>query len=147
MNKSIIEAVPIIKEQLNRGITVTIETNGYSMIPLLHDGGDKTLLAKPEFPLKIGQVAFCKTSEGKYVLHRVIGVDGGKYLLKGDNCISSEVCLGDEDVVGVAIGFIRSGKTVDCQSHSYKLYVRYRQLFLKLWQISQKAIDWIAMKK
>ena len=133
MSNSLSSNLPDIKKTLAQGKLVEFETHGFSMIPLLHDGGDKVILKK-SVSLKLNDVALCKTDEGRYVLHRVIDLNNGGYTLMGDNCVTSERCAGDDDVVGVAVGFIRRGKMISADSKRYRVYVRHRVLFLKLWR-------------
>lgn len=129
-----------IKKALADGKLVEFETHGFSMIPLLHDGGDKVLLQKTN-SLKLNDVALCKTDGGRYVLHRVINLNSGGYTLKGDNCITTEHCSCDDDVVGVAIGFIRNGKKISVNDKGYLFYVRHRAFFLKMWRIFWRITD------
>ena len=126
--------IPEMRRVLNSGKFVEFETHGFSMIPLLHDGGDRVILSKPKLPLQINDVALCKTDDGRYLLHRVISLDNGGYTLRGDNCVSTEFCSCDDDVIGVAVSFIRSGKTIDVNSGKYRFYVRNRVFLLKLWR-------------
>ncbi len=129
-----------IKKTLADGKLVEFETHGFSMIPLLHDGGDKVLLKKTNF-LKLNDIALCKTDEGRYVLHRVINLNNGGYTLKGDNCITTEHCSSDDDVVGVAVGFIRKGKNISVNDKSYLFYVKHRVFFLKMWRVFWRITD------
>lgn len=140
MSNSLSSNLPDIKKALDTGKIVEFETHGFSMIPLLHDGGDKVLLRKAKF-LKLNDVALCKTDEGRYVLHRVINLNNSGYTLKGDNCVTTEHCTGNDDVIGVAVGFIRKGRKISVNSWSYQFYVRHRTLFLKLWRVFWHVVN------
>lgn len=133
--------IPEMRSALQSGKLVEFETHGFSMIPLLHDGGDRVILAQPSFPLRLNDVALCKTDEGRYVLHRVIAINNGGYTLCGDNCVTTEFCVGDSDVVGVAAAFIRNGKKTEVSSKKYRFYVRHRAFFLKLWRVRWRISD------
>ncbi len=126
---------PEIRKSLAQGRLVTFETHGISMLPLLHDGGDKVVLKRPEGKLNINDVALCKTDANRFVLHRVVAFEGDGYRLLGDNCSTGEFCPNDSMVTGVAVGFVRRGKQISVESFSYKFYVRHRRLLLKLWQL------------
>ena len=139
---SIENQVPEMRKALQNGKKVEFETHGFSMIPLLHDGGDSVILEKPQFPLNVNDVALCRTDEGRYVLHRVISHDNGGYTLRGDNCSTTEFCAGDSDVIGVACSFIRRGRLIDVKSGKYLFYVRHRDCFLKLWRVFWKVSDY-----
>ncbi|MBQ6931131.1 MAG: S24/S26 family peptidase [Clostridia bacterium] len=145
--KSLRELEPELRAAINSGKVAEFETHGFSMIPLLHDGGDKVRLVKPEGRLAVGDVAFCVTDTGKYVLHRVIQIKDSGYILKGDNCTSTEFCKGDGDVIGVAGAFIRRGRLIDVNSFSYRFYCRFRKPLLRLWQLFWKLADRLAALK
>lgn len=126
--------IPAIREALEKGKKVEFETHGHSMIPLLHDGGDRVIIQLNTTPLKINDVALCKTDTSKFVLHRVIALSDGGYILKGDNCVNTERCLSDNDVIGVACAFIRRGKLLTVEDKKYLYYVNHRKPLLMLWR-------------
>ncbi len=147
MNKrnDLVSQLPDMISALQSNKLVEFETHGFSMVPLLRDGGDRVVLKKAEKPLDIGDVALCKTDDNRYVLHRVISTENG-YTLQGDNCSSFERCAGDSDVIGVATSFIRKGKTVSVSSKKYKFYVRHRAFFLRLWRFYWRIADWFVKR-
>lgn len=146
-NKSLRELEPELRATIDSGKIAEFETHGFSMIPLLHDGGDRVRLIKPGGKLAIGDVALCVTDMGKYVLHRVTELKDGGYVLKGDNCISTEFCTGDGDVIGVACAFIRRGRLIETDSSLYRFYCRFRKPLLRLWQLFWKVADRLAALK
>lgn len=139
--KDLVSQLPQIKAALQSGKMVEFETHGISMLPLLHDGGDKVILTKALSELSLGDVALCKTDDGRYVLHRVIAKEKGNYILKGDNCVTTECCLSDYDVIGVADSFIRRGKVISVSDKKYLFYVRHRSFFIKLWRAFWRVTD------
>ena len=142
MNKrsDLLSQLPDMISVLQSGKPIEFETHGFSMIPLLHDGGDRVVLKKADKPLEVGDVALCKTDDNRFVLHRVISVDNG-YTLKGDNCVTTEHCSCDENVIGVAVAFIRNGKLIETADKKYLFYVRHRAIFLKLWRLFWTIAD------
>ena len=145
--KSLRELEPELRLAIDSGKIAEFETHGFSMIPLLHDGGDRVRLVKPKGRLSVGDVALCVTDTGKYVLHRVIELKDGGYVLKGDNCIGTEFVKADSDVIGVACAFIRRGRLIETQSSVYKFYCRFRKPLLRLWQLFWKVADRLAALK
>ena len=145
--KSLRELEPELRAVINAGKIAEFETHGFSMIPLLHDGGDRVRLTKPNGKLSIGDVALCVTDADKYVLHRVIALEDGGYVLKGDNCINTEFCKGDDCVIGLACAFIRRGRLITTDSFAYKFYCRFRKPLLRLWQLFWKVADKLAAIK
>lgn len=139
--KSLRELEPELRSAIDSGKIAEFETHGFSMIPLLHDGGDRVRLVKPKGKLAVGDVALCVTDTGKYVLHRVVELKNNGYILKGDNCISTEYCKGDSDVIGVACAFIRRGRLIETDSFVYRFYCRFRKPLLRMWQLFWKLAD------
>ncbi len=133
--------IPEMRSVLQSGKLVEFETHGFSMIPLLHDGGDMVILAQPSFPLRLNDVALCRTDDGRFVLHRVVAINDGGYTLRGDNCVTTEFCADDSDVVGVASAFIRNGKKIEVSSKKYRFYVKHRTFWLKLWRVWWRISD------
>ena len=145
--KSLRELELELRAAIDSGKIAEFETHGFSMVPLLHDGGDRVRLVKPRGKLAVGDVALCVTDTGRYVLHRVIDLKDDGYVLKGDNCISTEYCKCDSDVIGVACAFIRSGRLIETSSFSYKLYCRFRKPLLALWRLFWRLADKIVTLK
>ncbi len=58
------------------------------------------------------------------MLHRVIGVAAGHYLIRGDNTYSVET-VPDSAVIGVLTSFQRKGIQHDVSDRSYQLYVYF----------------------
>ena len=100
-------------------------TTGTSMLPLLHQGKDTIIVVKPEGRLKKYDVALYVTSQGKYIMHRVVEVHDDHYIIMGDNLLAKEYVT-DDMICGKLIGFYKNGKHyVDCEnSKLYKLYSR-----------------------
>lgn len=122
------------------GDTATINVKGYSMRPFLEHLRDKVILkpVKPE-DLKLHDVVLAEVSKGRYVLHRIIAIDGEKLTLMGDgNLLGTEDCL-RSDVCGVATLFIRpNGHTTDTNDPQYQRNARLwvRLLPIRRWLLS-----------
>lgn len=95
---------------------------GPSMQPLLRVYRDAAVLVAPVFPLKKYDVILYRRANGRYVLHRIIGVREGGYVLCGDALWRKEYPVTDDMVVGVMEGFFRDEKYHSCDSFSYRLY-------------------------
>lgn len=98
------------------------KTRGQSMEPMLRQNRDVVIIRVPVSRLKKYDVALYKRGN-VFVLHRVIGVREGEYLIRGDNTYAIEH-VPDEAVIGVLTGFKRKGKQIDMESISYVLYTR-----------------------
>ena len=99
------------------------EIKGTSMNPLLYQGKNKVYLEAPTSTLKKGDVALYKRDSGEYVLHRVMMVTDGSYVMCGDNHFMLEYGVKHENVLGVMKGYYVGVKYVDIsKSVKYKLY-------------------------
>ena len=103
-------------------------TSGVSMLPMLKTGRDSVVIRPPAGRLKRLDVALYKRG-GDYVLHRVIEVKDGGYVIRGDNCYGDEA-VREGDVRGVLTEFFRKDKHVFCTD---KKYLRYAKRRVKLY--------------
>lgn len=114
------------EEELEKSGKLIYTTVGVSMMPLIKQDRDISIISKPEGRLKKFDVAMYKRPNGQYVLHRVVKVLEDGYVILGDNCISKEYNIKDSQILGVLTSLNRKGKEVDLNSFGYKLYVRAR---------------------
>ena len=103
------EFLPHVVALVNEGHTVTLPLRGYSMRPFLEHGRDKALLAAPH-DVCVGDAVLAEICPGRYVLHRIIAIDGTQVTLRGDGNLSDEHCRLD-DVRAKAIAFFRKGRS------------------------------------
>lgn len=92
-------------DMLSRGIEVIIMTKGNSMLPFIKGEIDSVRLKKLE-TVSEGDIVLARIDGKRYVLHRVICVDGEKLTLMGDgNLLGREYC-GTSDVSGTVMEII-----------------------------------------
>lgn len=97
---------------------------GVSMWPMLRNRRD-TVVIRPVSPgqrLRRFDVPLYRRGDD-YVLHRIIDVRPGSYVIRGDNCLQKEH-VADDRVIGVLCKFFRDGKHVSLSSPAYRAYVR-----------------------
>ncbi len=122
--------IPQIKRVIDEGHTATFRVRGFSMRIFLEDRRDKVVLA-PCREVRKGDVVLAEVQPEFYVLHRVIRKDGNRLTLMGDgNIKGTEECL-TENVIGVATGFIRKGRTRIDSTDGMK-WKTYSWLWLRL---------------
>ena len=119
MNKKVTNFDEILKEQ---GILV-YKTRGTSMLPMLRQNRDLVIIEQVKSPLKKYDVALYYHA-GRYVLHRIIRAGKGKYDFRGDNCITVESGIQENEILGVLTGFVRNEKKFSVTDKSYLLYVK-----------------------
>lgn len=125
---------------LAEGRDVELLVKGNSMLPFLRDERDSVRLRKQDTVEK-GDIVLAMIGPGRYVLHRVRGIQGDTLTLMGDGNIRGTESCTQADVLGTAVEFIRPGGT--CRKpgkgrlwaalrpiRRYLLFI-YRRVFLK----------------
>ena len=85
----------LVEEQLAAGGQVKIPLVGTSMQPTLV-AGDIIVLEKAN-EVAVGDVVLFRY-DGRHLLHRIVAIEGDRYTMRGDNCVSNEVAK-REDIV------------------------------------------------
>ncbi len=121
-----------IEEQLqNEGVYVTT-TVGVSMKPMLRNRRDRiVVLPVGDRTLGKGDLPLYRRPDGAYVLHRIIGVKGDHYIIRGDNTYAKEI-VPHAWVLGYVSEFYRGERHVLSSSKRYRLYVTLWQLLYPL---------------
>ncbi len=104
------EFLPEVVRMIDEGHSVTIPLRGYSMRPFLEDRRDKAILEKAG-KISVGDAVLAEIAPGRFVLHRIISIDGEDITLRGDGNIAVERCK-RKDVKALATGFYRKGRKV-----------------------------------
>ncbi len=137
--------IPHIVKQINDGHTVTLPLKGFSMRPFLEDGRDKALLTKVQNP-KVGDPVLAEVNTHRYVLHRIIKIDGRHITLLGDGNLCPEYCR-MENIQASVIGFYRKGRTTldYIDGTKWKVYSRIWMFLrpLRRWLLTFYRRIWI----
>ncbi len=100
-----------VRDLIKEGRSVIIMTRGLSMLPFIEGKKDSVLLEGRD-AVAPGDIALAEVSEGKYVLHRVVAVEGDTVTLKGDgNLRGVEICPS-----GAIAGVVREIRHADGSS-------------------------------
>lgn len=99
-------------------------TVGVSMLPMLKNRRDTIVVLPKTERLQALDVALYKRGDA-YILHRVLKVVDGGYVIRGDNCYSDEN-VPERAVIGVLSEFFRKGKHYTCLDKKYLKYVKRR---------------------
>ena len=87
-NEILAEAIRLVGE----GIAVTFPVNGRSMLPFIVGGRESVILEKPR-PAQVGDVVLAHIDNTRYVIHRVLKIEGENVTLMGDgNLYGVERC-------------------------------------------------------
>ena len=93
---------------VNEGIRVTFPVKGYSMLPFIIGSRESVDLVKPE-NLRVGHVVLAWVEGCRYVIHRIISIEGQQVTLMGDGNIAGvEHCTLDE-VAALAVNVVTAG--------------------------------------
>ena len=111
-----------IEDQLRENGIYAGLTTGVSMRPMLRTGRDTILISPVDGRLKRYDVPLYKRGD-VYILHRVIRVCEDGYVIRGDNCLTSER-VSDEQIVGVLSGFRRGQSYVAIDDKRYLFYAK-----------------------
>ncbi len=107
------------REFLDKEGILLSPTAGNSMNPFLKEG-DVVVIEKKQERLSLWDVAFYVREE-KLLLHRVVGIEEGGYLIRGDNTDTEEYVEG-KDVLGVMVERIRKGERLFSSDKRWKRY-------------------------
>ena len=114
---------PLMEEILGRGESFELTVTGGSMRPMLLHRISRVRLAPPR-SLQRGDIPLYRRKNGMFVLHRVLEVTPGGYVLCGDAQWRREYGIGQEQIVAVATDFFRRSRWVSCDAAGYRLYWR-----------------------
>ena len=128
-------------------------TVGCSMRPFLRSGEDLMRIeARGEARLMAGDVVLYRRKSGRYVLHRIVKVRKGDYVLCGDNCWQLEPGIRDDQILGKLTAVIRQGREQDVTNFGYRLkvnlwWVIYPLRAVYLWTRDMIGKIWKKIKK
>lgn len=119
------EFIPFAIDVLNShpGKTITLPLKGRSMRPFLEDQrGDRALL-RAETTYRKGDAVLAEVAPRRFVLHRIVAIDGQQVTLRGDGNLATEQCT-LSDIKAKAIAFYRkdSDKPVSTDGWQWRLY-------------------------
>ena len=116
------EAIRLVSE----GVCVTLPVNGRSMLPFIIGGRESVILGRPD-GAQVGDVVLAWVDGTRYVVHRIIRIDGDRVTLMGDgNIAGTEHCtVGDLKA--------RATHVVDADGRTHELSNRWRRLAARLW--------------
>lgn len=100
-------------------------TVGVSMRPMLRNRRDRVIILPigEDTHLKRYDLPLYRRPDGKYVLHRVIGVREGAYVIRGDNTYSKEYVPNDW-ILGYVSEFYRGNRHICTDARAYRIYAR-----------------------
>ena len=125
------ELIPLFRELLSNGNTISVRITGNSMFPLFSHMRDTLSIAGCAKYKKRDIVMYVRDS-GDLVIHRVVGKKNGLYTMCGDNQTVAEFPIREEQLMGKVISFERKGKKYKAGNLLYKIYSFIWCISLKL---------------
>lgn len=121
-------------------VTTTV---GVSMKPMLRNRRDRVVISPvDDKPLQKWDLPLYRTADGKYLLHRIIGVrEDGVYLVRGDNTYRIEAIPHDA-IVGVMSEFYRGKRHVSASNKHYRRYAAFWNAIYPLRCFCRTPIFW-----
>lgn len=127
--------IPEMGILLKEGKEVRFTPTGVSMRPFIEGEHDTVVLR--HLPLvRVGDITLAAVNDNKYVLHRVIAIDGDTIILQGDGNLSGTEQCHSKNVLGTVVQIIRpNGKTKRLTRGRLWYYLRpFRKLLLKIYR-------------
>lgn len=119
---------PVMQEQLAAGGSVKFGPKGTSMLPLIHQGVDSVVISPVKGKLKKYDVPFYRRDNGQFVLHRIVGMKNGNYVMCGDNQYMREYGITDAHIIGVLSEIHTPEKIIKVSDKDYIIYSKCRVL-------------------
>ncbi len=98
---------------LAEGKRVTIPVKGFSMLPFIRGSKDLVVLEKASEELKADDIVLFHLGPedgGRYVMHRILSVDGDKVDIMGDGVPKNHEHVRKNQILAKAVTILRSGK-------------------------------------
>lgn len=96
---------------LEKGKAFRFEARGESMHPAVRDGDILTVAPAAGRRPRAGDiVAFVHPGTGGVRVHRVVGLEAGRWVLKGDNALEADPAVGPDAILGFVVGLERGGR-------------------------------------
>ena len=118
------QLMPLIRERLAAGQTVSFSPRGVSMRPMLRQGIDSVELAPISGQLKKYDLPLYQRDNGQYVLHRIVGVTE-TYCCVGDNQFDLEYGVRHDQLIALVTSFTRGSKRISVTNVGYRIYCRF----------------------
>lgn len=119
--------------------SVPLVISGSSMDPFLVHGRDTVFLTKLKRPVKKGDMLLYRRVGGRYVLHRVVKVQGQQLVLIGDGQLSIEPGIRTEQVLATVSAVRRKGKLL---KPGHPTWVFYEKIWVRLIRIRPRLLRW-----
>ena len=138
INKPIGPLINEVKCLVDSGQNVLLPVNGRSMLPFIIGGRDSVELhAIGNSGIHIGDVVLAITVEKRYVIHRVVKIEGDNITLEGDGNINLREHCSTSDIIAQAVS------VADRKGHRHSLVSRRAIMKWKVWHFLSPIRLWL----
>ena len=119
----------IIEEAIrlaNDDVKVTFPIRGYSMLPFIIGDWESVIFQKPRIPA-VGDIVLAWVNGCRYVVHRIIRIEGTRVTLMGDGNLSGTEHCSIPDIKALATHVVSHG------GKAHDLYTGWRVRAARLW--------------
>lgn len=118
------DAIEAIEEVLASGGEFRLFPRGTSMLPLIVQSRDSVVIRRDtEIPARKHDIAFYRRNDGHFVLHRVMDIREGEYIMCGDNQTLLEAGIKKEQIIAYVSEIYRKKKIIKKTNRAYRAYV------------------------
>lgn len=103
------ELRPLIDKSFAENCVFTFKPGGTSMLPCIKGSSDSVTIDKYEGGVKKNDIVFFVRGSGKYVMHRVIKIEGNRIWVCGDNQYILEK-ITEDMIFAYVTKIVREGK-------------------------------------
>ena len=114
------EMMPILRESIAAGGSVTIPVRGVSMLPILKEGRDSVILSPIEKDLRKRDIVLYQRADGSYILHRIARL-GESYTCIGDAQFVFEKGIAPSQMIAVVTAIRRGEREIRVTDPFYRL--------------------------
>ena len=115
--------MPVLRELLAQGQSVSLTVTGESMSPCLRHGRDQIRLAAVTAPPQRGDMVFFRRRNGQYIMHRVLRrMPDGNYAIIGDGQQQVESPIAPEQIFAVVTQVCRKGVWLGPESFWWRFF-------------------------
>ncbi len=115
--------MPVLRELLAQGQSVSLTVTGESMSPFLRHGRDQIRLAAVTAPPQRGDMVFFRRRNGQYIMHRVLRrMPDSNYAIIGDGQQQVESPIAPEQIFAVVTQVCRKGVWLGPESFWWRFF-------------------------
>ena len=126
MNKQVLnleELFPVIDEVISSGGEFRLYPRGVSMLPLFRQGTDSVVLTSLG-DVAVNDMILYRRDNGQFVLHRVVKIKNGEYIMCGDNQYELEYGIEKKHLLAQVSCFYRGDERISLDNERYNDYLK-----------------------